>query len=270
MKIGICNEIFEGWDTKEVIYFIKELGYQGLEIAPFTLGNSVDEVEKSKIEKIRKTSEKDGIEIIGTHWLLVKPDGLSVSTDDKEIREKTSDYLVKLVDFTYQLGGKLMVFGSPKQRNIGKGQTYKDVKKNLIEVLIKPLSQAEKKGVYICLEPLARTETNFINTADEAIKIIEEVNHPNLKLHLDVKAMCDEEKPIPDIIRNSKKYLKHFHVNDKNLLGPGFGNVDYKPIIETLKEIGYNGFISVEVFDFSPGSEIIARKSIEYLKKFLS
>ena len=163
-----------------------------------------------------------------------------------------------------------MIFGSPKQRNIEKEQTYDGVKKNLIEVLEKPLFQAEKKDIYICLEPLARTETNFINTADEAIKIIEEVNHPNLKLHLDVKAMCDEEKPIPDIIRSGKEYLKHFHVNDKNLLGPGFGDVDYKPIIETLKEIGYNGFLSVEVFDFSPGPEVIAKKSIEYLKKFLT
>ncbi len=270
MKIGICNEIFKNWDIEKVIHFIKDLGYQGLEIAPFTLGNSVDEVEKNEIEKIRKTSEKTGIEIIGTHWLLVKPEGLSVSTDNKEIREKTSEYLVKLVDFTYQLGGKLMIFGSPKQRNIEKGQTYEGVKRNLIEVLEKPLLQAEKKDIYICLEPLARTETNFINTADEAIEIIEEVNHPNLQLHLDVKAMCDEEKPIPEIIRSGKKYLKHFHVNDKNLLGPGFGDVDYKPIIETLKEIGYNGFLSVEVFDFSPGAEVIAKKSIEYLKKFLT
>jgi len=130
MKIGICNEIFKSWDIEKVFYFIKESGYDGLEIAPFTLGNSVDEIEKSEIEKIRKTSEKTGIEIVGTHWLLVKPEGLSVSTDDKEIREKTSDYLVKLVDFTYQLGGKLMIFGSPKQRNIEKEQTYDGVKKN--------------------------------------------------------------------------------------------------------------------------------------------
>jgi len=149
MKIGICNEMFENWDIEKVIYFIKNLGYQGLEIAPFTLGNSVDGVEKSKIEKVRKTSEKTGIEIIGIHWLFVKPEGLSVSTDDKEIRERNSDYFVKLVDFTYQLGGKLMIFGSSKQRNIEKGQTFDDVKRYLIEVLEKSLLQAEKKDIYI-------------------------------------------------------------------------------------------------------------------------
>jgi len=269
MKIGICNEMFENWDIEKIFYFIKEIGYEGLEIAPFTLGNSVDEIEKELIEKIKFLSKKTDIEIIGTHWLLAKPDGLSVSTNDKSVREKTSSYLCQLVHFTAEIGGKIMVFGSPKQRNIEKNQTYDEVKKNFIECLLKPLEVAEKENIYICLEPLAKSETNFINTAKEAIEIINEVDHPNLKLHLDVKAMCDEGKPIPEIIKESRRYLKHFHTNDKNLLGPGFGDVNYEPIIETLKEIGYNGYLSVEVFNFSPGAEVIARKSIEYLRKFL-
>lgn len=269
MKIGICNEMFENWNIEKIFNFLKETGYQGLEIAPFTLGNSVDEIEKSTIEKIRDLSKKTGIEIIGTHWLLVKPEGLSVSTKDKNLREKTSDYLVKLVNFTAEIGGEIMVFGSPKQRNIGEEQTYQEVKKNFIECLLKPLEVAKEKNVYICIEPLTEKETNFINTGKQAIEIIEEVNHPNLKLHLDVKAMCGERRPIPEIIKEGEKYLKHFHINDENLLGPGFGKVDYEPIIAALKEIGYDGWLSVEVFDFSPGPEVIAKKSIAYIKKFL-
>ncbi|MBN1445098.1 MAG: sugar phosphate isomerase/epimerase, partial [Candidatus Omnitrophica bacterium] len=62
---------------------------------------------------------------------------------------------------------------------------------------------------------------------------------------------------------------KHFHVNDRNLGGPGFGDVDFAPIIRALKDAGYGGWLSVEVFDFSPGPEAIAKKSIEYLKKFV-
>ena len=269
MKIGICNEIFNGWEIEKVFSFIKECGYEGMEIAPFTFGNSVSEIPESKIEEIKKLSKNYGIEIIGTHWLLVKPEGLSVSTRDKNLRKKTSDYLCELVNFTAEIGGKVMVFGSPKQRNIGEGQTYEEVKRNLIETLLKPLEVAKEKGIYICLEPLARTETNFINTAKQAIEIIEEVNHPNLKLHLDVKAMSDEEKEIPEIIEEGKEYLEHFHVNDKNLLGPGFGDIDFVPIIKKLKEIGYNKWLSVEVFDFSPGAETIAKKSIEYLKRVM-
>jgi sugar phosphate isomerase/epimerase len=269
MRIGICNEIFKDWLIEDVFEYIKKIGYQGLEIAPFTLADDISLLPSSEIDKIINISEKTGIKIIGTHWLLVKPEGLSISTREKSIREKTSQYLCKLVEFTSKIGGEIMVFGSPKQRRINEGQSYKEVKENLKEVILPVLELCEKNKVYLCIEPLARTETNFINKAEEAIEIIEEVAHPYLKLHLDVKAMCDEGKEIPEIIELGAKYLKHFHVNDKNLLGPGFGEVDYKPIIEKLKEIGYNGWLSVEVFDFSPGAEIIAEKSISYLKKFL-
>ncbi|MCM8804463.1 MAG: sugar phosphate isomerase/epimerase [Candidatus Omnitrophica bacterium] len=269
MKIGICNEIFNGWELKDIFEFIKRIGYEGLEIAPFTLADDISLVSETKIEEIKKLSDKTNIKIIGTHWLLVKPDGLSISSKDKEIRERTSQYLCKLVEFTSKIGGEIMVFGSPKQRKINEGQTYNEVKEYLKELLIPVLEKCSEKKIYFCIEPLAKTETNFINRAEEAIEIIEEIKHPNLKLHLDVKAMSDEGKPIPEIIKKSGKYLKHFHVNDKNLLGPGFGEIDYKPIIDKLKEIGYSGWLSVEVFDFSPGPKVIAEKSLQYLKNFL-
>ncbi|HOK56320.1 MAG TPA: sugar phosphate isomerase/epimerase family protein [bacterium] len=269
MKIGICNEVFKDWTVEEIFYYIKDIGYEGIEIAPFTLAENVSEIADEKIEEIKKLSEKTGIKIIGTHWLLVKPEGLSISSKDKELRKKTSEYLCKLVDFTSRIGGEIMVFGSPKQRKINEGQTIEEVKNYLKEVIIPVLEKCFEKNVFLCIEPLARTETNFINKAEEAIEIIEEINHPNLKLHLDVKAMTDEEKPIVEIIEIGSKYLKHFHVNDKNLLGPGFGEIDYKPIIEKLKKVGYNGWLSVEVFDFTPGPKVIAEKSIKYLKKFL-
>lgn len=269
MRPGICSEIFKNWEIEKMFSFIKETGYEGLEVAPFTLADTVDEIPAGTIKLIRDCSEKYGIQIIGTHWLLVKPEGLSVSGKDLSIRERTADYLCRLARFTSEIGGNIMVFGSPKQRNIGEGQTIEEVKKNVKEVLLKALTECEKRRVFLCIEPLAKTETNFINTAQEAIEIIEDIGNPYLKLHLDVKAMTDEEKPIPDIIRDSKRHIKHVHVNDRNLGGPGSGDVDYQPIISALKSIGYDGWLSVEVFDFSPGAETIARKSIEYLRKFL-
>jgi sugar phosphate isomerase/epimerase len=79
--------------------------------------------------------------------------------------------------------------------------------------------------------------------------------------------MCSETKPIPQIIRESWPGFAHFHANDKNLKGPGFGNVDFRPIATALKDVGYDGFVSVEVFKFDEGAEAIARGSIEYLRK---
>jgi len=270
MKIGICNEIFSNWEMEKVFPFIKQLGYDGIEIAPFTLSNSVEMISKERRREIKMLAEKYAVEIIGTHWLLVKPEGLSISSKNKEIRNKTSQYFKELVFFTYEIGGKIMVLGSPKQRSISDGQTFEEVKGYLREIIYPALEEAEKKHVFICLEPLGRKETNFVNTGEEAIKIIEEFNHPNFKLILDVKAMSDENKPIPEIIKKCKKHLKHFHANDKNLLGPGFGEIDFAPIISTLKEMNYNGWLSVEVFDFSPGPETIAEKSIKYLKNIIS
>jgi sugar phosphate isomerase/epimerase len=125
---------------------------------------------------------------------------------------------------------------------------------------------AEQRGVTICFEPLAPAETNFINTAAEALEFVQRLPSPAFKIILDVKAMCSEQKPIPQIIRESRPHFAHFHANDKNLKGPGFGNVDFRPIAASLNEVGYDGFVSVEVFNFDEGAETIAAKSLEYLR----
>jgi sugar phosphate isomerase/epimerase len=126
---------------------------------------------------------------------------------------------------------------------------------------------AEDRGVTICFEPLAPAETNFINTAADAIAFVQRVPSPNFKIILDVKAMCSEAKPIPQIIQESWPQFAHFHANDKNLKGPGFGDVDFKPIAGALKSVGYQGFVSVEVFNFDEGAEVIATRSLEYLRR---
>ncbi|MCM8816889.1 MAG: sugar phosphate isomerase/epimerase [Candidatus Omnitrophica bacterium] len=269
MKTGICNEIFKDWSIEETIKYVKSVGYDGLEIAPFTLANSVVEIKPDEREKIRYLAEKEKLNIIGTHWLLVKPEGLSISSPDANLRKKTSSYFVELVKFTSDIGGRIMVLGSPKQRSINAGQSKDQVIEYFKEVIREPLEIAKEKQITICLEPLGKKETNFVNTATEALSIIKEINHPCLKLILDVKAMSDEGKPYSEIINEGKDYLAHFHANDTNLLGPGFGDVDFAPIIEALKNISYSGYISVEVFDFSPGPRTIAEKSIQYLKKFI-
>ena len=273
MKLGICNETFKEenkfWPLRRVMEYISRVGYQAIEIAPFTLAPSVEDISPAKREEIRLLSRDYGLEVIGLHWLLASPSGLSISSVDKKVRDRTASYLRRLVDFCSDIGGKILVFGSPKQRNIEKNSSYEETRKRAKEVFISSLDKAEERGVNICLEPLARRETDFINTAEEAISLIKELNHPNFKLHLDVKAMSDEERSIPEIIKKNKDYLFHFHANDANGLGPGFGETDFEPIFNLLKEIEYSGFISVEVFDTSPGQKRIAEESLAYLKKFL-
>ena len=165
------------------------------------------------------------------------------------------------------MAAKFVVFGSPKQRNLLPGVSYEDAEAYAVEVLHSAIAACKQFGVTIGLEPLGPAEADFMLTAKSAIRLAEMVESPYCKLHLDVKAMCSERKPIPDIIRDSRDWLVHFHANDPNMLGPGMGEVDFHPIFAALKEINYDGWVSVEVFKYEPSPDEIARQSLEYMRK---
>lgn len=269
MKFALCNEMFEGRPMAEVCSTARKLGYHGIEIAPFTLATSADEITAGQRKETRSAIEDNGLETVGLHWLFAGPTGLHMTTTDNQIRGRTRDYLSCLLDLCSDLGGKVLVLGSPKQRSIVEGQTKEGAWQRAIELLSSVLDQAEQLGLTICLEPLSPVETDFINTVAEGMEMVRQINHPSLKIHLDVKAMCSEQAPVPDIIRSVQAGdIGHFHVNDANLYGPGMGDVDYAPIAEAIKDVGWDKWLSVEVFKYDPDPETIARKSIEYLQKF--
>jgi sugar phosphate isomerase/epimerase len=267
MKFAICNEIFQGWKIDDVFTYAGKIGYAAVEIAPFTLANSVTEISTEERQRIRQSAARAGIEIAGIHWVLVKPEGLYMNHPDGAIRQRTAAYFCALVDFCADVGGKVMVVGSPKQRNVLAEVSPQQATDWAAETFRPAVRQAEQRGVTICFEPLAPVETNFINTAAEALQFVQRLPSPNFKIILDVKAMCSEAKPIPQIIRESWPHFAHFHANDKNFKGPGFGDVDFKPIAAALQEVGYQGFVSVEVFKFDEGPEVIATQSLQYLQR---
>ncbi|PIU62970.1 MAG: hypothetical protein COS84_10060 [Armatimonadetes bacterium CG07_land_8_20_14_0_80_40_9] len=267
VKFSICNELFEDWKLEEIFRKVKEIGYQGIELAPFTLADTVKEISKEKRREIKGLAEDFELEIVGLHWLLVKPEGLHISHPEKKIREKTRDYLKQLIELCADLGGKVLVFGSPNQRSVLKGVTYQRAWEWTKEVFLDCLDLSSQSEVTLCMEPLYRASTNFINTAKEAMKFIKEINHPNLRLILDVYSMSDEEMPPGKIIRSARELLFHFHANDDNKRGPGFGKANYKKIFSALKEIDYKGYLSVEVFDFTPDPVTIAEESFSYLSR---
>lgn len=269
MKFAICNEMFENWPLEDIFKAAKDAGYEAVEIAPFTLAQDIRTISLQKRQEIRKVAERHGIKIIGLHWLLVSPEGLHINHPDETVRRKTQGYLGALIDFCADLGGEILVFGSPKQRGPIEGQSFKEAWALAKESFSEVLPQAAEREVTIALEPLAPTEATFFTTAEEVTKFIREVSHPHLRLHLDVKAMTSEARPIPEIIEEAAANLAHFHANDANRRGPGFGDTDFVPIFRALKKINYQGFVSVEVFDFKPDPVTIARKSMEYMQKCL-
>ncbi|MBI2927742.1 MAG: sugar phosphate isomerase/epimerase [Verrucomicrobia bacterium] len=267
MKFAICNEIFQGWKIEDTFAYAAKAGYDAVEIAPFTIANYVTEIPKAERQRIREVAARAGIAISGIHWVLVKAEGMYLTHPDAAARARTARYFGELVDFCGELGGKVIVVGSPKQRNLMPGVSFERAWEWATGVFREPVMRAEQREVTICFEPLAPTETNFINTAAEAIRFTQQLNTPHFKIILDVKAMSAEAKPIPQIIRESSPHFGYFHANDKNLKGPGFGDVDFRPIAAALKEVRYDGFVSVEVFKFEEGPEVIASKSIQYLRQ---
>ncbi len=267
MKFGICNEIFQNWHLDDAMAFAKKAGYDGIEIAPFTLAKYVTDIPAQERRRIREKAAELGIEISGIHWVLVQAEGMYVNHPEAETRARTSEYFVELVRFCGDLGGKIIVVGSPKQRNVMPDVSYDQAWDWATRTFHDAVKRAENEGVTICFEPLAPSETNFINTAAEAIRFTKQFNSPAMRIILDVKAMCSEEKPIPQIIRESWPNFAYFHANDRNLKGPGFGDVDFRPIAAALKGMGYSGYASVEVFNFEEGPETIATKSLDYLKR---
>ncbi len=270
MKFAICQELFENWDWERQCRFIAEVGYQGIEVAPFTLAPRITDLPAARRQTLRQQAVDHGLQIIGLHWLLAKTTGLHLTSGDADCRKATAAYLIELGRACADLGGDILVFGSPAQRNLEPGVTREEGLDRAAEVLRGCLPALAERGVKFCLEPLTPKETNFINTCAEAIELIDRVAHPNLLLHQDVKAMLSERDPIPELISRYSPRVGHFHANDGNLLGPGMGPTDIVPIFRALVDSHYAGWVSVEVFDYSPGCEKIARESLANMRAALA
>lgn len=270
MKFAICQELYENTDWSEQCRLIAEAGYTGIEVAPFAISTDLASVAASVFEGMKQEAERHGLEIIGLHWLLAKTTGLYLTSPEAAIRKATADYLMLLARVCRQLGGHIMVFGSPQQRSLLPGISKQQAAEFAADVFHQAAPAFADNDVILCLEPLTLKETDFINTCDEAMEIVRLVDHPSMALHQDVKAMLGAEwTQIPKIIDRHKKNCKHFHVNDSNLLGPGMGSTDYHPILRALIESNYRGWVSVEVFDYSPGAQNIAVQSLKYMQSVL-
>lgn len=269
-RYAICNETFVDWPHEKVCDFLAGTGYTGLEVAPFTLAPLITDVSAQRRAELRKQAESRGLTLIGLHWLLAKTEGFMLTSPDPEIRKRTGLYLAELAKACRDLGGDILVLGSPLQRKIPPGGTKQTAEDLAIDSISHALPELERQHVTLALEPLAPSETDFMQTAAEGLAMMNRIAHPYVKLHLDVKAMSSEAMPVPDVIRQFAPAMKHFHANDANRRGPGFGYTDFVSIFKALKDVKYQGWVSVEVFDYTPDPETIALKSLEHMRRCAS
>ena len=280
MKIAFCNEVFGNWALEKQFECIASAGYDGVELAPFTLDEAfssgaeanadVKRISAARRSEICRLAEQNKLEVSGLHWLLAKTTGLHLTSADADQRNRTAEYFKDLIRFGAEVGGKYLVLGSPVQRNLAEGVSLEEGYDRAASVLEQLLPLLEETNQILGLEPLAPVETNFLNTAHQALDLITKMGNPGpITIHLDCKAMADgEDRPIPEVIADPAivPFEKTFHAQDPNMKGPGFGDLDFAPILAALKKNGFSGWIGVEPFDYSDGPDVLCKNSIDYLK----
>lgn len=270
-KFAICNETFaplgapDPWPFERICRFLKETGYDGVELAPFTFAPDVREMSASRRAEIRRIASDEGLENVGLHWLLVSPPGLHVHTTDSALRARTLDYLKALIEFAGDVGAGVLVLGSPKSRTLENGD-FDGAWSRTVETLLSLAPFLEASGVTLCPEALPAPEADFLLTQAEIARLVDEVNRRNVRMMLDVKSMCSEPAGPGGLIREFGARAVHLHANDANRRGPGFGDTDFREIARASVESEFDGWVSVEVFDYLPDPETIARESLRHLK----
>ncbi len=268
MQVSLCNEVIRELDFGRQCEFARQAGYDGLEIAPFTLDAEPHRLSAARRAEVRRAAADAGIAITGLHYLLLAPEGLSITSADSAKRRATVEVMRALCDLAADLGGKVLIHGSPGQRAIEAGREAEG-RKYGAECFAAVAEAAANAGVTYCIEPLGRQETSFVNTVAEANEIVQSVASPALKTMIDCSAAArTEAEPVPDLIRRwlPTGTIAHIHFNDPNRRGPGEGELKFAPILQALKAAGYAGNAAVEPFVYEPDGPTCAARAIGYIR----
>ena len=264
---SICNEAFEKWPFAGACKAIRKAGYAGIEIAPFTLAEKPRDIAASQRAEYRDIIRSEGLTFAGLHWLMVSPKGLHVTGPDAALRAQSWQHIRDLIELCADLGPDgVMVFGSPKQRCTTGGLTREQATRNYIDGLAGVAPLAESRGVQVLVEALPADQCDVVLTLEEAAGIVREIGSPAVRTMFDVHNAVDEVEPHATLVDRYFDVIRHVHVNELNGAHCGTGNYDFKPVFEVLRRRGYQGWISLEAFDFTPGAETLAIESLRHLE----
>jgi sugar phosphate isomerase/epimerase len=272
VRIALCNEVIAPMPYPQQCEYAAKLGYDGLEVAPYTLSEEPHRMGAARIAAARAAAEDAGVAVTGLHWLLIKPSGLSISSKDQNVRQRTVDVMLSLIDLCAELGGKYLVHGSPQQRRVEAGETRAAATARARDCFAAIAERAQKAGVVYCIEPLAAETTPLINTLEEAARLVGEIANPAVKSMLDCSSAGRMEKePLGALVERwvPKGVIAHVQVNDRNRRGPGQGEQRFAPLFAALKRCRYGGDIAVEPFDYVPDGPGAAARAIGYIRGIL-
>jgi sugar phosphate isomerase/epimerase len=269
MQFALCNEVLQPLPFERQCAIAAALGYDGLEVAPFTLADDPTAITDAQAGVFRRMAEDAGVAIHGLHWLLVAPAGLSIVSADAALRARTTTVMERMVELCRLMGGRYLVHGSPKQRSVPPGETKATALARATEALARAARRAEACGVTYCIEPLAPRETDLINTVAEAMALVADIGSPGLQTMVDCSAAGQAEaEGVDALIRRwwPTGKLAHVQLNDPNRRAPGQGAMRFGPILTALHDVGYSGALAVEPFDYVPDGPGCAARAIGYLR----
>jgi D-psicose/D-tagatose/L-ribulose 3-epimerase len=269
MRIALCNEVLGGMPLERQCEYAAGLGYDGLEIAPFTLSEQPERISTAEAARIRRIVEASGLVVTGLHWLLVKPEGLSLTDPDAAVCGRTIEVMIRLTALCAELGGTILVHGSPAQRQIAPGDSHAVALARVRDGLAQVATAAANANVIYCIEPLSRQQTALVNTVAEAAELVRSINQPHLRTMIDCSAAgLTETDTIAELIDrwHPTGLIAHIQVNDPNRRGPGQGDMKFAPILAALRRNHYAGTVAVEPFDYFPDGAAAAALAAGYLR----
>lgn len=267
-RLAICNETFQGWEFEDGCRGAIATGYTGLEIAPFTLSEDPASIPASRRRECRDAMESEGLGYVGLHSLLTVPSGeLHITTPDEGVRSRSWEYFRRLIDLCADLGDSgMMILGSGRQRRTVDGSTAEDATRRLRDGLAEVAPYASERGVSILPETLAPHLCDVLTSMEQTVSLVREIGHPAVQTMFDTHNAVAETTPHDELIREHSQLIRHVHINEMDGRHPGTGSYDFSVPLRALKQIGYEGWLSLEVFQFEPSGEEIARVSSQYLR----
>ena len=266
LKIGLCLSptkpgmaplLYQG-DIVKGLDSASKYGYDGVELS---LLNSQALDQEWYMEKLGELNLQ--VFAIATAQTY-STDGYSLYTSDGEKREQAIKRIKAHIDFASKLNA-MVIIGGIRGKFTGAKEDWGIQREKGSQALVSCVGYAQKRGVTLLLEPINRYETNIINRVEEALEVVEEIGSKSLRLLIDTFHMNIEERSIVESVLLAGSYLAYIHFADNNRLAPGWGHIDFSQVLSGLKEMGYQGPISVEILA-EPDDDRASEQAIQYIR----
>jgi len=261
MKLSICNEIL-GKDLAKAAEVALKVGCEGVELAHFTFCLKPSDLSASKRAEIKEIFSSRGLEICALHWIYASPPGLKLFSKSEEKRKEALKHTLDVIDLAADLGAKVIVVGSPKQREIPSEVSRRTAEEWAVDFFRKAGEYAGDRGVVIALEPLPAEDTNFINTTEEAVKLAEKILSENVRVMIDLMHVVRSNENLDEILKKYLSWIVHVHIPDVY-----YRPLNLKEAVAKVLKTGYTNYISLEHISPGVSPEESIEKTISFLRE---